>query len=584
MPYSLPAFLDSTLPFAVLPSLFTVGPMALLAWLFPATFGGLAIFLRRGIVLCSVLATISTLYLAQASLRSVLAGTWAATPSAFWVAAAGVASAGLLWSLVRARNIPRSAVRPGPGSLVLLGFLSLASVGVAVEGILAESAQVWRDLFPFCLVVWIGFLCALWKRYSFARAGTVAAVLTSERAMLVALTLACAVAAGIRTPAGTPAGMEMVWAFEPIERGAIVSSPLVAGRLVYVGTIRDEGERSRGVVYAVDRDTGKAVWRFDDGGRMLHMFSTPCLAEGRLYIGEGMHANFACKLYCLDAGNGQKLWEFPAANHIESSPTVADGKVYVGAGDDGLYCLDAVTGKQLWNFRDRLHIDASPVVAGNSVYVSSGVSRRFRLTQILRLDADTGQVRWRRETDLPGWGSPVIAGHRVFFGLGNGRLLTSAAPPEQPAGSLLCVDSTTGETIYRYPVSDAVLARAALDAHRVYFNSRDGFCYALNLMDGARAWQFPLDDPAVTTPALIGSHLYTVPVHGPVFCLNAAAGARVSFFDLAKWNGAEVRVLASPAVWAEPGLEATREIVYVGAEVRGPLGSSAVLYALRGPR
>ena len=54
-------------------------------------------------------------------------------------------------------------------------------------------------------------------------------------------------------------------------------------------------------------------------------------------------------------------------------------------------------------------------------------------------------------------------------------------------------------------------------------------------------------------------------------------------FDLRKWNGTDVRLLSAPVTAVEPGLEGAGEIVYLGAEVRGPLGSAAVLYALRGP-
>ncbi len=378
--------------------------------------------------------------------------------------------------------------------------------------------------------------------------------------------------------------MEIVWAFEPVERGAIVSTALAAGPHVFIGTIRDGADRSRGAVYALDRTTGKPVWRFDDGGRMLNMFSTPCLAEGRLFIGEGMHADFACKFYCLDAATGHKLWDFPASNHIESSPTVAGGKVFVGAGDDGLFCLDAATGKQQWHFDDGLHIDASPAVAGGYVDISSGVSRRRRTTEILCLHAGTGQVQWRKPTDLPAWGSPLVVGDRVYFGLGNGRLTTSAPPPEKPAGALLCVDAHTGETISRFAAGDGVLSRAASDGKRVYFSSRDGNGYALNAADGSLAWKTPLGGPAVTTPALSGKHIYLVPIEGPVFCLDAGTGDVVASFDLRKWNGTDVRLLSSPVMAAaEPGLEAADEIVYLGAEVRGPLGSAAVLYALRGP-
>src|SRR5262249_29783573 len=155
-----------------------------------------------------------------------------------------------------------------------------------------------------------------------------------------------------------PAGgsLAIVWTFEPPQRGAILSSPLAAGEHIYVAAVQDAGLFSTGAVYCLARDTGRVVWKFDDAGHVQQTFSSPCLADGRLYIGEGMHRNFPCKLYCLDAATGRKHWHFEAAGHIESSPCVASGRVYFGAGDDGVYCLDARTGKQLWHYQAEVHV------------------------------------------------------------------------------------------------------------------------------------------------------------------------------------------------------------------------------------
>src|SRR5262249_13196297 len=102
----------------------------------------------------------------------------------------------------------------------------------------------------------------------------------------------------------TPPGVEVIWMFEVPERGAIVSSPLVVGDQIFVGVIHDTGVKSRGAVYCVKRDTRRVVWSFDDRGKMLPMYSSPCLANGRILIGEGMHSDYVCKLYCLDAQTG----------------------------------------------------------------------------------------------------------------------------------------------------------------------------------------------------------------------------------------------------------------------------------------
>ena len=56
--------------------------------------------------------------------------------------------------------------------------------------------------------------------------------------------------------------------------------------------------------------------------------STPALAAGRLYVGEGLHEDADCRLYCLEAATGRELWSFAARSHVESSPRVAGGRVF----------------------------------------------------------------------------------------------------------------------------------------------------------------------------------------------------------------------------------------------------------------
>ena len=409
-------------------------------------------------------------------------------------------------------------------------------------------------------------------------------ILSTSRVLVIllivfsALELSCA-ARKTSTPPGNAQASKVLWTFEQVERGAIVSSPLVAGDRVYVAAIRDAGLATSGAVYCLNQDTGKIVWQFDDDWAMQQMYSSPCLADGRLYIGEGMHANHVCKFYCLDAASGQKQWQFVTAGHIESSPCVADGKVFFAAGDDGLYCLDAITGAPRWHYEAPIHVDTSATVAGNRLYAGSGVSRLRKATKIFCLDADAGKVVWEEATDLPVWGSAAVSGGQVFFGLGNGRLTRSAEPPEKPAGALLCVSADTGKTQWRYGVSDGVLARPAIDDEHVYFGARDGYCYCLERLQGRLCWTQNLGSPLVTNPALRDRRLYVVASGGRVSCLEADSGRSAWMFDVAAYSQTKPRLFSSPAVFSEPTVERGRRI-YFGAELQTPLNSAAVLYYL----
>src|SRR5262249_10222543 len=149
----------------------------------------------------------------------------------------------------------------------------------------------------------------------------------------------------------------LVWTFRAPDKGGISSSPLVDGDRIYIAASHDSVFTSYGALYCLDRANGNLIWTFHDDKKMKSVFSSPCSADGKVFIGEGFHQDANCKLYCLRANNGQKVWEFQTESHTESSPCVVNGKVYFGAGDDGLYCVDAATGKEVWHFPG-FHIDA----------------------------------------------------------------------------------------------------------------------------------------------------------------------------------------------------------------------------------
>ncbi len=365
----------------------------------------------------------------------------------------------------------------------------------------------------------------------------------------------------------------VAWSFELPERGAILSSPVLAGGRIFFGAVYDAGPATGGAVYCLDRNSRRVRWRFDDDGRMQQMYCTPCLVDGRLYIGEGMHDASDCKLYCLDAATGRKLWDFKTAGHIESSPCVAGGAVFFGAGDDGVYALDAATGRRRWHFRDNVHIDTSPAVAGGRLFAGGGVSEAFRTTEVLCLDTADGRVVWRRPTSLPVWGSPVVAGEEVFFGLGNGRLTESDAAP---AGAVLCADAATGQRRWLRRLGDSVMGRPAVDERHVYVGARDGCCHCLDRADGRPLWEVSLGSPVVTTPVLLGERLYVVASGGTVACLDAGSGRRLWDVDVARLSGTSPQMLSSPVARAEDG----NTCIYFGSELRNSVTSAAVLYCL----
>lgn len=380
-------------------------------------------------------------------------------------------------------------------------------------------------------------------------------------------------------PEPGPPAPAVLWTYEAVARGAFVASPRVAGPHLFLTAIRDRGLSPAGAVLCLDRAVHQLLWEFDDGGAMLHSFSTPAAAGGRLFVGEGMHANFDCHLYALDAATGRKLWAAPCASHVESNPQVADGKVYVGAGDEGVLCLDAASGRRLWWSEGPAHVDASPVLAGGRVYAASGVSRRVpAVAGLFALDAATGHTAWRTPTGLPAWATPALDGGALFAGLGNGRLTEKPRPPERPAGAVVCLDADTGAVRWRFDGCDAVFGAPAVDGQRVYAGSRDGGCYALDRATGAVIWRHELGSPVAAGPVWAAGRVVAVGSAGRVCGLDPETGAVAWALELPRPGGLRPRVLAAPAV-ADEGEGGC--LIYVATELMGTASNAAVLYCLK---
>jgi outer membrane protein assembly factor BamB len=609
--------------FAVIPTVLVGGPLAILALMFPAVFGGLTLVFRRWLVVLTVISLNSTLYVLHDWLSPWIKGAWWGTPAALWAAMTLVTVAGLVWSWRRhlatleqeslaaaAQPAGESPAAPTPSAslprggeyvaLWVLSLLGLVTVGLCLLWHASLVDGSWRKpTLVMLLGLWAGTLYTLYLRRSSGGGSAGRAALPAEGVMLAVMVAAgaalglttlprtVAAAGELATTGDREAGTEgarpggFVWKFEPQDPGTIASSPLVAGDRVYVAAAHGGVFEKYGRLYCLDRATGKELWRFDDDQGMKQVFSTPCLADGRLYIGEGFHQDSNCKLYCLDAATGKKQWEFITSSHTESSPCVVDGKVYFGAGDDGVFCLDAASGNEVWHYPG-LHVDCNPCVTGGRLYAGSGVGDIYRETCLFCVDAATGKEVWRVPADLPVWGSPTLAGKHLFAGLGNGNFLESA---DKPAGAVLCVEAETGQRIWHCDVPDGVLDRPGVDRHRVYFGSRDGHCYCVDRRTGSLRWKCALGSPVVTAPALarapgsaVVTGVYAAAAAGRVCCLDPDTGTADWMLDVGKQVKGEPELLSSPAVAVSREGAAERRQLFFGAGLKSPVGESAVLY------
>jgi outer membrane protein assembly factor BamB len=345
--------------------------------------------------------------------------------------------------------------------------------------------------------------------------------------------------------------------FEAPRPGTVVAPPTIAPDAIYLAATQARGIDSSGVVICLDPATGKSRWAFDRNGTMLPTASTPLAAGGRLFVGEGMHGHTNCQLQCLDAETGRPRWACSVGDHVEGGPVAVGGSILFAAGNDGLHAVDAVTGTQKWHFQADLHIDSTPAAVGHRVYIGSGTSRRFKNYQIVCLETETGKPVWRTPVNLPAWGNPVVSDDRVFVGLGNGRLTESIAPPDRPAGALVCLEAATGRLVWTFPVGDAVFGRPAVVDRIEVFGSRDGNVYGVG-PDGKEVWRVAMGGPVVAGIEAAAGRVYAVSVAGRLVCLDPATGRE-------EWRHELVRPGVVPHAFASPVIADGR--LYIAAEM-----------------
>ena len=115
-------------------------------------------------------------------------------------------------------------------------------------------------------------------------------------------------------------------------------------------------------------------------------------------------------LHCLDAGTGERLWEFVAGGRIDSPPTIARGMAVFGSRDGHVVTLRLSDGQLVWRFRgapvdrrivvrDRLEsvwpIHGSVLVQDDVVYFAAGhTSYLDGGIRLYGLDLRTGEVKY----------------------------------------------------------------------------------------------------------------------------------------------------------------------------------------------
>jgi outer membrane protein assembly factor BamB len=298
-----------------------------------------------------------------------------------------------------------------------------------------------------------------------------------------------------------PTLQTLAWKFKT--GGRVISSPLVVGDVVYVGS-------TDGSLYAVNRGDGTQRWKFDTRGPIS---ASPAFHNGLVFI-----SSLDGQVYAVDAASGQARWTFvtrgerrftapgihgamPRTERMPdpfdvfmSSPAVANGVVYIGSGDQHVYALDAATGHLRWSFATGDVVHASPAVANGAVIIGS-FDRN-----VYSLDAQTGRERWRYTT-----GNDTVIYNQIGIA-SSAAVVNGAVFVGGRDGKFHSVDEKTGAVRWVHNNSGGwTIASPAVRDGLVYFPTSDGTRFkAVDVTTGEARINLQNKAVSFSSPALVG--------------------------------------------------------------------------------
>jgi outer membrane protein assembly factor BamB/tetratricopeptide (TPR) repeat protein len=101
-------------------------------------------------------------------------------------------------------------------------------------------------------------------------------------------------------------------------------SPAVSDGIMYVP--------SGNKLLAIGLGTNEDIWVFGDAREAIH--SAPVVAAGVIYVGSDDG-----RMYAIDAETGKALWSWQTGGRVRSSPAIADGAVFFGSFDGLIYAV-----------------------------------------------------------------------------------------------------------------------------------------------------------------------------------------------------------------------------------------------------
>lgn len=278
-----------------------------------------------------------------------------------------------------------------------------------------------------------------------------------------------------------PIDGNLLWTADP--GGEISASPLVTAESVVVATVRS-GSDSQGVLRALDRGTGLALWVRELAKPAV---SDIVVANGMIYFGSSDGS-----IYAVRADSGAVVWAFATRGPVRGQILVHEDDILVGSDDGALYALDRESGAERWRIQTGGAIVGRPALTAKRLYVTSGDG------VTTAADAATRKVLWRSRTGAAIEAGPVL--------VGDDALLVASFD-----NFVYLLDARTGDRVWKRRLRGRIVSEPILGGpdRAIVAPLRDDRLTVLAVRDGNRVGAFALEpgDELVAPPLVTGGML-----------------------------------------------------------------------------
>jgi len=324
------------------------------------------------------------------------------------------------------------------------------------------------------------------------------------------------------------------WVFSA-EKDQFTATPIVAEGLVFLGG-------AEGIFYALDLKDGTARWKAEG----YPGFAAPAgYWNSRVYVGD-----LEGRFHCLQAGNGQRLWQIETGAEIDGGPTFValsskNTGVIVGSQDSYLYCIEATTGELLWKASGQDQIRCTPPVTHGRTFVA-GCDGKLHVLSI-----DDGRELAAVDLGGPTGSTPALMESWAYVGTENGVFYG--------------IDWEKAQVVWKFEdakAGDAFRSSAAVNERYVVVGSRDRKVHCFDRTTGEHRWEFVTRRYVDASPVIVRKNAEQNPdddlvlaasLDGHLYGLRIGNGEKV--FDITVGGG----ISASPVVVGDRVIVATED-------------------------